>query len=220
MQNVSVVCTNKLNEWNRNVTVRSMVSRRRIKFIFFYVSIGSLLLYCIFHSITWPTLQESEIDTSKQYLLTVGVLSKLSAVSRRTAIRETWFKVCKENLNKVVCKFFTDSVGMKLPKKKRKSYLQEEEKYGDLIFMPYKGKILVSEENLHDLFATVLMRFMRWNHCKAIVIIPNSTLNIFLSGRIRAFFKRFDFCSATSEPHPKKVLLIEKCVILEFISWC
>ena len=45
----------------------------------------------------------------RRLLLTVGVLSKRSATSRRTAIRETWFKECKDNNDKVVCMFFTAS---------------------------------------------------------------------------------------------------------------
>ena len=76
-----------------------------------------------------------EFDTSKvkkRYLLTVGVLSKPSAKERRMAIRKTWFNVCKDNKDKVLCKFFTDFT----PENER----SEQTEFKDLEYMPYKGK--------------------------------------------------------------------------------
>ena len=73
-------------------------------------------------------------SAKKKLLLTVGVLSKLSATERRLAIRTTWFKVCKDNVDKVVCRFFTD-----LPKKYQGSYYDEEIEYNDVEYMPFQG---------------------------------------------------------------------------------
>ena len=39
-----------------------------------------------------------------------------------------------------------------------------------------------------------ISRFGQWNHFKMIVLIPNSSLNTFLSGRVRFLFRKFDFC--------------------------
>ena len=72
--------------------------------------------------------------TSKQLLLTVGVLSRLSAIDRRMAIRTTWFHVCKDNVDKIVCKFFTDS-----PQKDQAYYDDEQTDYNDVEYMPFQG---------------------------------------------------------------------------------
>ena len=66
-------------------------------------------------------------------MLTVGVLTQMSQIDRRMAIRETWFKVCKENTDKVDCVFFTDG--------DEKSAIDERDKFGDLVHMQTKGVI-------------------------------------------------------------------------------
>ena len=76
----------------------------------------------------------NESNTKNRLLLTVGVLSKLSDIERRMAIRSTWFTVCKDNMDKVVCKFFTD-----LPPKDQAYLNDEKEEYNDVEYMPYKG---------------------------------------------------------------------------------
>ena len=82
----------------------------------------------------YPEETVNESNTNKRLLLTVGVLSKLSDIERRMAIRSTWFTVCKNNMDKVVCKFFTD-----LPPKDQAYLNDEKEEYNDVEYMPYKG---------------------------------------------------------------------------------
>ena len=48
--------------------------------------------------------------------------------------------------------------------------------------------------------------------CQMIALFPNSMLNTFLSGRVRPILGNFGFRWATSEPSPKKPLLIKKRV--------
>ena len=75
----------------------------------------------------------------RRLLLTVGVLTELSLISRRAAIRATWFNTCRENKESVVCTFFTDTIDQDLSKDERRLYLWEKETYGDLLYMPFKG---------------------------------------------------------------------------------
>ena len=84
------------------------------------------------------TFKTPTLHGKRRVLLVVGVLSKLSAISWRVAIRETWMNVCKENVDKVVCKFFTDEIDF-LPKKNQTLYLEEKEKNDDLVYMPFQG---------------------------------------------------------------------------------
>ena len=76
--------------------------------------------------------------TIKRYVrLVVGVLSKLSAMSRRDAIRATWFQVCRENRDHVVCTFFTDSFNE--TSMQQSMYANEKMINDDLVYMPIKG---------------------------------------------------------------------------------
>ena len=75
-----------------------------------------------------------DVPDKRRLLLAVGILSKLSALSRRMAIRTTWFNVCKDNVEKVDCTFFTD-----VPKVTQANLTKEEE-YNDIVYMPYHGK--------------------------------------------------------------------------------
>ena len=102
--------------------------------IFFCIFISILCLY--FYKYSPAYRQESG---KRHLLLTVGVLSKLSAISRRVAIRETWWNVCRENTDKVECTFFTDTISEDLNQKNRSVYVEEREKNDDLVYMPFKG---------------------------------------------------------------------------------
>ena len=82
--------------------------------------------------VVYPT---ENVVFKKKLLLTVGVLSKLSAVSRRMAIRATWFTVCKDNVDKVDCTFFTDT-----PEISQAYLMDEKEEYNDTVYMPYHGE--------------------------------------------------------------------------------
>ena len=48
-----------------------------------------------------------------------------------------------------------------------------------------------------------------------ITLFPNSILNIFLVGRVRPIFGKFEFCLATFEPRPEKTLLIKKRALVK-----
>ena len=53
--------------------------------------------------------------------------------------------------------------------------------------------------------------------CKTIVLVSNSNLNIFISGRGRPFFRKFDFCQAIFELGPKCCDALKKRV--DHVVW-
>ena len=58
---------------------------------------------------------------------------------------------------------------------------------------------------------------MPWDHCKTIVLVPNSISNTFLLGRVGLIFRKFDFFKATTEPRTKNAFFIKKRVISHFM---
>ena len=85
---------------------------------------------------TQPQLTEPK--GKKHITLAVGILSKLTAHSRRDSIRFTWFKMCQRRPHEVVCKFFTDVPSEENEKIKNRT-LEEERENQDMLFMPYRG---------------------------------------------------------------------------------
>ena len=80
------------------------------------------------------------LDTTeepKSVLLVVGILSKLSAISRRESIRFTSMRDCESRSESVICRFFTDKINTT-----NKTAKSEQFENDDMIFMPYKGKCL------------------------------------------------------------------------------
>ena len=77
------------------------------------------------------------LDTAeelKSVLLVVGILSKLSAISRRESIRFTWMRDCKSRSESIICRFFTDKINTT-----NKAAKSEQFENDDMIFMPYEG---------------------------------------------------------------------------------
>ena len=77
----------------------------------------------------------------KHILLVMGILSKIIAINRRTAIRETWYQICLQNPSKVKCRFFTDKIRNNT--KNKDKYIKEMRQHVDLEYMPYRGMILI-----------------------------------------------------------------------------
>ena len=77
----------------------------------------------------------------KHILLVMGILSKLTAINRRTAIRDTWYQICLQNPSKVKCRFFTDKIRNNT--KNKDKYIKEMRQHTDLEYMPYGGMILI-----------------------------------------------------------------------------
>ena len=69
-------------------------------------------------------------------LLAIGILSKLTDINRRKAIRLSWLQICHNNTEKVICRFFSDSVN----NQSKQIYVEEKEKHTDIVHMPIKGE--------------------------------------------------------------------------------
>ncbi len=81
---------------------------------------------------------KNENRREKSLLLFVAVLNKVTSFERRKAVRQTWMSLCDGYDGKVKCKFFTDQTeGLSLADKER--VREENQKYNDMLFMPYKG---------------------------------------------------------------------------------
>lgn len=78
-------------------------------------------------------------NEKKPVKLVVGILSILTALNRRNAIRLSWFQVCVKNPKDLACVFFTDSFDEQ--NATNTAYLEEQQRNNDLQYMPYRGKL-------------------------------------------------------------------------------
>ncbi|XP_047138579.1 uncharacterized protein LOC100208400 [Hydra vulgaris] len=114
---------------------------RRLKWQLLSVAFGFSIFYgtSFFHSrymFNFKKTNNNQVQNG--FILVIGILSKLNEFNRRSAIRFTWLKTCKENEALVYCRFFTDSPENESNNTKLK-IKTEIEKYGDIVFMPFKG---------------------------------------------------------------------------------
>ncbi len=75
----------------------------------------------------------------KHLILFIAVLNKITAIGRRSAVRETWMTLCDSFEGRVACKFFTDTLE-DLPQVQQQSIKNEAHEHKDMLFMPLKGK--------------------------------------------------------------------------------
>lgn len=81
-------------------------------------------------------------ENQRHVVLVVGILSKLTAFSRRESIRLTWMRKCEIEKSLVECYFFSDDYTNSTQHIKER-ILKEETENKDIIFMPYKGTFFI-----------------------------------------------------------------------------
>ena len=95
---------------------------------------------CIRRSPKLPLeLQQASLQlSSTRTTLFVAVLTHSKRKERRDAIRETWMILCKENPKDILCRFFTDEVG--LSDDARTTLQHEKQDYHDIEILNATGE--------------------------------------------------------------------------------